>query len=166
MHSLNLEVVREYVEQNISDFHKRKLESLDRLRLKDVLRKKNPYLFRAKNLLSANDVVQAIVNAHISSNEETIFGNWLEELAIFINQQTFGGRKSGMPSIDLEFDNDNIRYIVAIKSGPNWGNSGQIKNLVRDFTAARRTLRTSNAKINVVAVNGCCYGKFSTTHFF
>lgn len=27
-----------------------------------------------------------------------------------------------------------------------------------DFKSAIKTLRTSNSKINVVAVNGCCYG--------
>lgn len=30
-----------------------------------------------------------------------------------------------------------------------------------NFTSAKRTLRTSNAKINVIAVNGCCYGRDS-----
>ena len=30
------------------------------------------------------------------------------------------------PGIDLEFDKDGVRYIVTIKSGPNWGNSSQI----------------------------------------
>ena len=140
------------------------MESLDKLKLKTILRKKNPYLFRAKNLYTANDVVQAILSAHISSNEETIFGNWLEGLAIFINGETYGGKKSGITGIDLEFDHDNTRYIVAIKSGPNWGNSGQIKNMVRDFTAAKRTLRTSNAKMMVVAVNGCCYGRDDKPH--
>ena len=28
-----------------------------------------------------------------------------------------------------------------------------------DFNKAKRTLRTSNAQIRVIAVNGCCYGK-------
>ncbi len=159
MSPLDLDEVRQYVEQNISEFHQRKIESLEKLRLKNVLRKKNPYLFRAKNLHGATDIVRAVLDAHVSSNEETIFGNWLEGLAIFINGRVFDGRKSGIQGIDVEFDSEGIRYIVAIKSGPNWGNSGQIKNMLRDFTTAKRILRTSNAKIHVVAVNGCCYGK-------
>ncbi len=28
-----------------------------------------------------------------------------------------------------------------------------------DFITARKTLRTSNSKLHIVAVNGCCYGK-------
>jgi hypothetical protein len=51
------------------------------------------------------------------------------------------------------------RYIVSIKSGPNWGNSGQIKKMTDNFRSAKRTLRTSNSGIRVVAVNGCCYGR-------
>lgn len=59
------------------------------------------------------------MDAHISSNEETVFGDWLEGLAIFINSKVYDGRKSGITGIDLEFDKDGIRYIVTIKSGPN-----------------------------------------------
>ena len=31
--------------------------------------------------------------------------------------------------------------------------------MISNFNAARKTLRTSNSKINIAAVNGCCYGK-------
>ena len=88
-----------------------------------------------------------------------MFGDWLEGLAIFINQKIYNGRKSGIPGVDLEFDRDNIRYIITIKSGPNWGNSGQISKMQSDFKTAKKTLRTSNSKLHIVAVNGCCYGK-------
>jgi hypothetical protein len=80
-------------------------------------------LFKAKDTTTSEQIVRGIVDAHISSNEETIFGDWLEGLAIFINKKVYGGRKSGIPNIDLEFDNNEIRYIITIKSGPNWGNS-------------------------------------------
>ena len=98
---------------------------------------------------------------NLSSSEEGIFGDWLEGLAIFINEKAYNGWKSGIPGIDLEFDYDDRRYIVTIKSGPNWGNSSQIKRLKDDFRTAKRTLRTSNSQLNVVSINGCCYGKDS-----
>ena len=31
--------------------------------------------------------------------------------------------------------------------------------MIFDFNAAIRTLRTSSSRINVIAINGCCYGK-------
>lgn len=151
-----------YVEQNISTFHQKRLEKLDSLKLNDVLRRKNPYLFKAKNILKSQELVEAIVDAFLSSSEEGLFGDWLEGLAIFINQKVYNGRKSGIPGIDLEFDTDNTRHIVSIKSGPNWGNSSQIRKLVDNFNSARKVLRTSGAQINITAVNGCCYGKTTT----
>ena len=126
--------------------------------MKDVLSRKNPYLYKAKYVLTSSEIVKGITDAFISSQEETIFGDWLEGLAIFINEKVFGGFKSGIPSIDLEFIKENIRYIVTIKSGPNWGNSSQLKKMASDFLTASRTFRTSGSRVHVIAVNGCCYG--------
>ncbi len=161
MKPLNLTEVTDYVEKNISSFHEKRIESLNSLKLSRILKRKNPYLFKAKHLLTADEVVKKIVEAHISSHEETIFGDWLEGLAIFINKRVYGGWKSGITGIDLEFDKDKIRYIVNIKSGPNWGNSSQKAKMSTDFKKAKRTLRTSNSQFHIIAVNGCCYGKDS-----
>lgn len=161
MNKLNLKEVTEYVEQNIGVFHQKRIDRIAALKLNTVLKRKNPYLYKAKNILTSQEIVKGIVDAHISSNEETIFGDWLEGLAIFINQKVYSGSKSGITGIDLEFDKEEKRHIVTIKSGPNWGNASQIKKMKADFETAAKTLRTSNSKITVVAINGCCYGKNS-----
>jgi len=157
--TLNLKDVLQYVEDNIGTFHKKRLSNVSNLKLSGILKRKNPYLFKAKNILTAHEMVKGLVDAHISSHEETIFGNWLEELAIFINHKVYAGRKSGIRGIDLEFDKGNTRYLVNIKSGPNWGNSSQVKKMISDFITAKRTLRTSNSQLHVEDINGCCYGK-------
>lgn len=159
MNKLRIADVTSYVENNIGTFHEKRINSLKKLELKKVLRKKNPYLFKAKHLLTAEEIIRKLTDAFISSNEETIFGDWLEGLAIYINEIVYDGFKSGIRGIDLEFNKGNERYIVAIKSGPNWGNSSQIAKMKSDFSAAAKTLRTSNSGIHVIAVNGCCYGK-------
>ncbi len=159
MKKLNLRDEEKYVEDNIAVFHTKRIACLDNLKLKTVLRKKNPYLFKAKYLLTAEQIIRGLTDAFISSNEETIFGDWLEGLAIFINGKVYNGRKSGIPGIDLEFDTKGIRYIVTIKSGPNWGNSSQVAKMRTDFKTATRTLRTSNSPLKIIAVNGCCYGQ-------
>ncbi len=159
MKKLALKDVTLYVEENIGIFHQQRIQSLDKLKLSNVLKRKNPYLFKAKYVLTVEQIIKGLVDAHISSNEETIFGDWLEGLAIFINHTVHDGRKSGITGIDLEFDADNTRYIVTIKSGPNWGNSSQIAKMKTDFITAKKTLRTSNSQLNILAVNGCCYGK-------
>jgi hypothetical protein len=159
MKNLNLKDVTQYVEDNIGTFHQKRIAGLTALKLTKVLSKKNPYLFKAKYILTTESIIKSLTDAFISSQEETIFGDWLEGLAIFINSKVYDGRKSGIPGIDLEFDKDNSRYIVTIKSGPNWGNSSQVGKLATDFKTAKKTLRTSNSKLNVIAVNGCCYGR-------
>ncbi|MDX1921012.1 MAG: PmeII family type II restriction endonuclease [Candidatus Caenarcaniphilales bacterium] len=159
MKKLNLKDVSQYVEDNIGIFHQKRIQSIDTLKLVNVLKRKNPYLFKAKSVLTSEEIIKGIVDAHISSHEETIFGDWLEGLAIFINNKVYGGRKSGINGIDLEFDKNGIRNIVTIKSGPNWGNSSQIAKMISDFRTAKKTIRTSNSQINVIAINGCCYGR-------
>lgn len=159
MEKLDLTEVTKYVEDNIGIFHQKRIDSLNSLKLGKVLKRKNPYLFRAKNVLTSQEIIESLVEAHISSSEEGIFGDWLEGLAIFINGKVYGGWKSGIEGIDLEFDKENIRYIINIKSGPNWGNSSQIKKMIADFQKATKTLRTSNSALHVIPINGCCYGK-------
>jgi hypothetical protein len=154
--------IRKYIEQNIPAFHQRRLESLSGLKLKEVLKRKNPYLFRAKNVTTAADLVKNILDAYLSSQEETIFGGFLEGLAIFICAKVYGGHKSAAEGIDLEVVKDGIIYIVTIKSGPNWGNSGQIARMVDNFKKAKRILATNTTGQKVVAVNGCCYGREAT----
>lgn len=151
--------VIKYVEENIGSFHNKRIEGIRNLKLKNILKRKNPYLFKAKHILTSEELIKSLVDAHLSSNEEAIFGDWLEGLAIFVNGYIYGGQKSGIEGIDLEFFKDESRYIVSIKSGPNWGNSGQIRRMKDDFTKAAKTIRTSNSNLNVIAVNGCCYGK-------
>ncbi len=156
-----IDLVKKYVEDNIGQFHQNRIKKLESLKLKTILGKKNPYLFKAKYYVTASDIVKSLADAFLSSAEETIFGDWMEGLAIYVNQQVYGGWKSSAKGIDLEFDKNGIRYIVSIKSGPNWGNSSQVTKLKEDFKSTKKTLRTSKSNLVIEAVNGCCYGKDS-----
>jgi Type II restriction endonuclease EcoO109I len=130
MTPLNLQDVTAFVEQNIGDFHKQRLDKVADIKLKKVLLTKNPYLFRAKHVTNPSEIVQGILSAYISSSEEGIFGNWLERLAIFINDSVYHGRKAAVEGMDLDFDREDKRYLVNIKSGPNWANGGQTKHMM------------------------------------
>lgn len=41
------------------------------------------------------------------------------------------------------------------------GNSSQIGKMTADFKTAKKTLRTSNSQLHIIAINGCCYGRES-----
>lgn len=159
MPSPSPEALRKYVAANIGGFHATRLARLESLRLDDVLKRKNPYLFKAKNIQTAEALVRVLLDAHLSSQEETMFGDFLEALAIYVNQEAYDGRKSSTEGIDLEFDREGIRWIVSIKSGPNWGNSSQILKMRDNFKKAIRIARTGKSKLDVRCVNGCCYGR-------
>ncbi|MDO5692697.1 MAG: PmeII family type II restriction endonuclease [Pseudomonadota bacterium] len=157
-----IDSARQYVHERIApDFHDKRLASLEGLRLAVVLKRKNPYLFKAKAITSAPDLVKQLLSAHLSSQEETIFGAFLEGLAIHICSFAYSGQKSTTEGIDLEFVRDGVRYMVSIKSGPNWGNSSQILKMVQNFDRARRI---AGSRAHVVAVNGCCYGADAAPH--
>ena len=140
-------------------FHAKRLESLKALKLNGVLKRKNPYLFKARHVTSAPQLVQMVLDAHLSSQEETVFGGFLESLAIHVCSLAYNGQKAPAEGIDLMFERDSVRYLVSIKSGPNWGNSRQIAKMRDDFKKARRILGTNASAQNVVAINGCCYGR-------
>jgi len=153
--------ITQFVEQNISVYHDKQLKELESLQLRSVLGRKNPYLFRAKNLVIASDIVRYITDAFLVSREETNFGEFLEQLAIFVCSQVYGGWKSKNVGMDLEFDKDGEHHIISIKSGPKWGNSDQINKMSINFHNLTQTLRATNPALPVISVNGCGYGKDS-----
>lgn len=159
---MNAELIKDieqYVRQNISKFHQSRINKLASLKLDSLLRKKNPYLYKAKDLNTPGEVVESIASAFMSSAEETMFGDWLEGLAIFVASRVYGGVKSTSEGIDLEMDKDGIHYIVSIKSGPNWSNSSSMAKLKQNFQKAQRIYRTSGNKNACEPIEGCCYGK-------
>lgn len=160
---LNMSEICLFVNDNIVDFHERRIKSLEELDLKRLL-KKNPYLFKAKNITTANELISGLLEAFLSSSEEKLFGDFLEELAVFIAGQTFDGHKSTAPGVDLEFFKENMHYIVSIKSGTNWGNSSQHKKLKDDLNNAIKRVKQSHHATNVQAVLGICYGKTRTSY--
>lgn len=163
MNALDLDLVNRYVNENIVDFHSRKIKSLEELRLERLLRK-NPYLFKAKHITTAADLISGLLDAFLSSSEEKLFGDFLEDLALFVAQQTCDGHKSTAPGADLEFFNRNVHYVVSIKSGTNWGNSSQHRRLEQDLRDAATRLKQSRRITNVQPVLGICYGKSRTTY--
>ena len=163
MKTLNLLRVQEYVNENIVDFHSRRLGSLMNLKLARLLRK-NPYLLRAKNVQTASELVEGAMAASLSSSEETLFGEFFEGLAVFVAEETSGGHKSSAEGVDLEFFNKNIHFLVSVKSGTAWGNADQHNKLDQNLREAVRRVKQSRQSLNVQPVLGICYGKTRTVY--
>lgn len=163
MSSLSYKKIEKYISRSvISPFYENRIEKLKRLGLKDVVKRKNPYLFKAKNVTTAGEFVTQILDAYLSSQEETLFGDLLENLAIYICNMVYDGKKAEQgkyPSVDLIFSTKDKCYIVGIKSGPNWGNSDQINRMKNNFKKAKILLKKEGVNKKIVGVNGCMYGK-------
>lgn len=148
-----------YIEEHIGEYHQSRIDKLSKMDLKKLLARKNPYMYKAKALLTAGDMVNSLASAFMSSAEETLFGDWLEQLAIFVNSEVYKGTKSSATGVDLEFDKDGVHYFVSIKSGPNWSNSSSLKKQKENFLQAKRVYNTSRkTRVATQAIEGCCYG--------
>ncbi len=168
MKKLNYEKLNTFILSDvITPFYEKRCIRLERAKLSHIIKRKNPYLYKAKNIETAGDLAKSILDAFLSSQEETIFGDLMESLAIHVCHEVFKGKKAEegkYRSIDLVFDRDGKTYIVGIKSGPNWGNADQINTMRRNLKIAKKLLRAELKKSNIVSVNGCIYGQENIAH--
>ncbi|MGI0141301.1 MAG: PmeII family type II restriction endonuclease [Candidatus Micrarchaeales archaeon] len=135
---------------------------MERTNLKDLLKKKNPYLFKAKNVTTANELVQSFLDAKLSSSEEEIIGAFLEELAIFVAEKKLNAQKASSSGIDFQYVEGDTAYAVSVKSGLNWGNSSQWKALEVDFKRVGQVLRQSRRIKHIEYILGVSYGNAPT----
>ena len=59
MDKVTRKLIQKYVNGNIDSFHVSRIGRLKKLTLNQVLKQKNPYLFRAKNITLASDLIPA-----------------------------------------------------------------------------------------------------------
>jgi site-specific DNA-methyltransferase (cytosine-N4-specific) len=163
MKKVNYEKIEMFIASDVVEpFYQKRIEKLKNIKMKDVMKRKNPYLFKAKNIQTAGDLVKDILDAFLSSQEETIFGDLLENLAINVNKSIFNGYKAEQikfRSVDLIFKRDKKVYIVGIKSGPNWGNADQINTMRKNLKEAKRILKEEGETNEIISINGCIYGR-------
>lgn len=150
--------IAQYVEEHIGEFHANRIAKLKTVNLKNFLSRKNPYMFKAKNIVTAGEMVESLASATMSSAEESIFGNWMEGVAKFVAQTVYGGYKSAAEGIDLEFDKDGVHYFVSVKSGPAWSNATSMKKQKELFRKAKKIFNTSRKTVPTTCIEGCCYG--------
>ena len=131
-----------------------------------LLRKKNPFLLRIRSTENVNTFAQNMIKAFLSSSEETRFGSIFEGCAEIVCKYGRNGQKSGIEGIDIEYS-ENIakRVLVQIKSGRNWGNASQKKQLKNYFEKASRILKRSTSVKDVRCIERICYGKNEHKHF-
>ncbi|MDO5560592.1 MAG: PmeII family type II restriction endonuclease [Oscillospiraceae bacterium] len=140
----------------LETFYGTLIEKIDGLNIQKVMKRKNPYLYRAKAMESASEIVESVLTAFVSSSEETIFGNcFFEPIAIAAS----GGNKALAEGIDIMIqDNEaNVISAIAVKSGPSVFNADSKKRQEQNFMAASKLAQQAKARYE--AYIGYCYGK-------
>lgn len=95
--SYDEQAVIQAIASALETFYGTLIEKIDGLNIQKVMKRKNPYLYRAKAMQSATEIVDSVLTAFVSSSEETIFGNcFFEPIAIAAS----GGNKALAEGID------------------------------------------------------------------
>ena len=138
----------------LNAFYTALIASVGSVNISKVMKRKNPYLFRAKAMNSAPQIVGAILSAFVSSSEETIFGNvFFEPIATIASK----GQKALAEGIDIMVERDSTVYAIAVKSGTSVFNADSRKKQEQNFTAAGKLAQ--QAKKRFVPIIGYGYGK-------
>lgn len=156
----NEQLVVKAISKALQVFYDSLINSIDGLDLSKVLKKKNPYLYRAKAMNRAEDIVEAILSAYVSSSEETIFGNvFFEPIAKAVT----GGDKALAEGIDIMVEDrqTNTMHAIAVKSGPNVFNADSKKRQEENFVAASKLAKQGHYMYD--AIIGYSYGKKRST---
>lgn len=67
--------VTEAIATALETFYNNLIAKIDELNIQKIMKRKNPYLYRAKAMQNAAEIVESVLTAFVSSSEETIFGN-------------------------------------------------------------------------------------------
>lgn len=152
--SYDEDAVIQAVSNALTDFYKSLTKTLDNIDVEKILKRKNPYLYRAKGINSAGQIVDGILAAYVSSSEETVFGNtFFEPIAIVVS----GGQKAVTEGVDITVDKDNTIYSIAVKSGTSVFNADSRKRQEQNFQSAQK--RAQQARKAFLPVVGYGYGK-------
>ena len=149
--------LEELIKKQLDEFYARRTAKLTGLNLTETLGKKNPYLFRAKGIQQASEIVSELLQAYISSSDETIFGDaFFEPIAKAVS----GGQVGGGEGVDIIKETNSTVTVYAVKSGPHWGNADQWKRQRQNFQSLQNRLRKLHKTFDPVLGYG--YGKRNT----
>lgn len=148
------------IRKHLNEFYRRRINSLTKLKLKAVLKRKNPYLYKARGTQSANEIIEGLLNDHLSSSDEGMFGDaFFEPLALDM-AKLIGGTVSPSEGVDIAVETESTYKAIAVKSGPNIFSASQARRQHQEFMSLRS--RLTKLKKDFDAVLGHAYGRKKT----
>ncbi|MBI4295475.1 MAG: cytoplasmic protein [Chloroflexi bacterium] len=142
------------ISECLRDFYERRLQKLNKLKLRSFLSRKNPYLFRALGIQKAPEIIERVLGDYLSASDETMFGDaFFEPIARIAS----GGKVSDAEGVDFVLESPQRITAVALKSGPNPYNASQKKRQTQEFLAVRNRLYKMQKQFDPVL--GHAYGR-------
>lgn len=151
---MNTDELEALIKQQLHVFYGHRLNRVRTLKLKAVLKKKNPYLFKATGVEKFSDIVDDIIKAFSSSSDETMFGkDFFEPVAKMATM----GIKSPSSGIDIAIETETRYTAISMKSGTSWGNQDQHTQQDENFKSIQRRLYETHKQFDPVIGHG--YGR-------
>lgn len=142
------------VSTHLSAFYRKRIEVLDKLELKKVLLRKNPYLFRAVGIHDVSELITNLLLAYSSSSDETIFGNeFFEPLA----RDLANGKTADGEGVDVLVETEGKITAYAVKSGTAVFNSSSKRDQEKSFLKMRNRLFKTQKLFDPIV--GYSYGR-------
>lgn len=158
------ESLEKHLGELLDVFYAKRRDTLKNLELIPILKRKNPYLYRATGVATGSEIITQVMAAFISSSDETIFGNeFFEPLAKWAAAESAKTREAtsvtvgGAAGVDIAVE-DAVCYIaLAVKSGTKVFNQQSRSQQETEFQALRS--RLSKLKKQFRSVVGYGYGR-------
>jgi len=157
----------EKVEELLSSFYSKRIAGLEKAKaeIASRIKNKNPYLFCALGISSPEDFISALLDAHISSSDETLFGNdFFEPLAKWSASKAWKDPEGNCTvqtsletGVDISIETLTKDYCIAVKSGVKIFNAQSKKQQATNFLSINK--RKQKDKRAFEAIVGYCYGK-------
>ena len=112
-------------------FVAKQLENLNRLTLDGLTI--NPFLVRALNYQTPEEVVEFFVNQRLQRSVATAFGSLIEKKVAKLFAES-----AAIPDIDLKFVRDGKTYYVQMKSGPEGFTGPALKKTIETMARLKR----------------------------
>lgn len=149
------------IDELLDVFYDKRSVALGNLKLINTLKRKNPYLYRAIGVADASEIVDEILRAHISSSDETLFGNeFFEPFAKWVAKHAYPDEMvdtSHGEGIDISITSNTSVIAIAVKSGINVFNAASKRKQGENFSSLRKRLH--KLALHFDPLVGYCYGR-------
>ena len=76
--------ITKYVEEHIGEFHAARIAILQNMNLKEILKRKNPYMYRAMRPMSVSGLVVLLIDDALYEINNDLFKEWMKDVTSFI----------------------------------------------------------------------------------